>query len=498
MNWHILLPGLIVLVMILTWLGSKRFQALAPLRRQLRLLMMMLAVSLVILALNTPPVSRLTDFSKPLRFIWLVELLLIMVLTIRLIRHIVFDFLISRQAMERRLKVVEDVVGIVLYILGILLIADNYLKIQITPLLATSAVITIVAGFALQNILGDLFAGLALNFDESLHIGDWIEIGSIEGRIEQLRWRSMKIRNRDGFLVLVPNQSASKETVVVLGNSSAQTSVRLTIGISYDNPPDEVMGIIRQKIAQLEAVIPEAPVQVWISSFDDSAVTYTIRFQIRDPGQKDQVAGLLRHHLWYAFKRRGIVIPFPIRTLIAARKGTPQDETDRIMTILQRNEILSRLPADRLEQLARVSEQLLFGQNELIIREDEEGRAFHIILTGEVAVTHKGSRVATLSKGQYFGEMALFTGERTSADVVALGECRILRIGGDEFKSLVAMNDQTAQAISEVIAHRRARNLEEDAEQTRSRAKRIGAESASIFQRIKRYFELSEEEVKTH
>jgi small-conductance mechanosensitive channel/CRP-like cAMP-binding protein len=492
MNWHILLPAIIVLVMILTWLGASRFQALAPLRRQLRLMMMILAVSLVILALNTPPVSRLADFSKPLRLIWLIELLLIMVLTIRLIRHIVFDWLISRRAMERQLKVVEDVVGIVLYIIGILLIADNYLKIQITPLLATSAVITIVAGFALQNILGDLFAGLALNFDESLHIGDWIQIGAIEGRIEQLRWRSMKIRNREGFLVLVPNQSASKETVTVLGGSGAQTSVRLSIGVSYDNPPDQVMALIRQKITQIDVVIPEAPVQVWISSFEDFAITYTIRFQIKDPAQKDQVAGQLRHHLWYAFKRRGFVIPYPIRTLITAPEKHPVDEKSRIMAILEQNEILTKLPPDRLDQLTCVSERLLFGRGEQIIRENEEGRAFHIILSGQVEVTHKGNRVATLSSGQYFGEMALFTGERTSADVVALEECTILRIGAGDFKALIAMNDQTAQAISEVIARRRALNLEEDAEQCRNRAKGLGRESASIFQRIKRYFEMSD------
>jgi CRP-like cAMP-binding protein len=88
--------------------------------------------------------------------------------------------------------------------------------------------------------------------------------------------------------------------------------------------------------------------------------------------------------------------------------------------------------------------------------------------------------------------MALFTGERTSADVVALEECTILRIGAGDFKALIAMNDQTAQAISEVIARRRALNLEEDAEQCRNRAKGLGRESASIFQRIKRYFEMSD------
>lgn len=258
MNWHVFLPGLFFLLIVLTLMSARRFHKLAPLRKNLRLLVILFFFSLGIFVLNFPPISRLADFGRILHFVWLVFIFLVMVLAIRLIKHLIFDFLVGRQVMERRLKAVEDVTGIVLYIVGLLLIADNYLNIQITPLLATSAVITIVAGFALQNTLGDLFSGLALNFDESLHIGDWIQLGSIEGRIEQLRWRTMKIRTRDGYLVLVPNQNASKEIVTVFGGSKEQTTVRMTVGISYDNEPDQVMDLVRRKIRQLDTLAPDS------------------------------------------------------------------------------------------------------------------------------------------------------------------------------------------------------------------------------------------------
>ncbi len=491
MNWHIFLPGLFFLLMVLTWMSAKRFRSLAPLRKNFRLLIILFFISMVIFVLNFHPISQLTDFGRILHIVWLVFIFLVMVLAIRLIKHIIFDFLIGRRVMERRLKVVEDVTGIVLYIIGILLIADNYLNIQITPLLATSAVITIVAGFALQNILGDLFSGLALNFDESLHIGDWIQLGSVEGRIEQLRWRSMKIRTRDGYLVLVPNQNASKEIVTVFGGSKAQPAIRMTIGISYDNEPDQVMEIIRQKIYQLEALVHDAPVEIWISSFDDFAVTYTIRFRITDPVLMDKAAAALRHHLWYAFKRQGITIPYPIRTVISAPETSRTDDKSLVHETLTRNEILAQLPSDHLDRIAAVSQLLLFGQNEQIIREEEEGRAFHIIISGQVAVFRKGQCITTLSPGNYFGEMALFTGDKTSATVIAQNECRILRIGSKDFKDLIAMSDQIAQAISEVIARRRARNIEQDEEWSKRKKSSIGSESASIFKRIKRYFELS-------
>ncbi len=491
MNWHIFLPGFFFLLIVLIRLGAKRFHSLIPLHRQSRLLFLLLFISLIMFLLETPPIRDLADFGKTLHVIGLVLIFSIMVLGIRLIRIVVFDWLIGRRASERRLKVVEDLAGLILYLIGTLVFADRLLNIHVTPILATSAVITIVAGFALQNILGDLFAGLALNFDESLHIGDWIELGTVEGRIEQLRWRSMKIRTRDGFLALIPNQKASKENVIVQGNSKSQTAVRLSIGVSYDNEPDQVMEIVRQKIAQLDAVVADAPVDIWISAFDDCAVIYTIRFRITDPALRDRTAGALRHHLWYAFKRRGVTIPYPIRTVINTGVKAAPDEHRFITQLLQQNEILAQLPPDRLERIATVGELLLFGRNEQIIREEEEGRAFHIIVSGQVEVCRKGQRITTLSAGNYFGEMALLTGEKTSATVIALSECRLLRIAARDFKDMIAMNEQSAQAISEVIARRRAHNIEQDEEWSKKKKGLIRSDSESIFQRIKRYFELS-------
>ncbi len=499
MNQYIFLPLLFTLLIVLTWLGARRLNALAPLRRQLKLLLIILLISLVIFLLNTPLLQDLSDFSDTLHIVWLLLIFLIMVLAIRLIRFVLFDWLIGRQAKERRLKLVEDLSVVILYAIGILLIADNYLKIQITPVLATSAIITIVAGFALQNVLGDLFAGLALNFDESLHIGDWIRFGTIEGRIEQLRWRSMKIRTRDGYLVVVPNQNASRETVTVLGGTGGgQTAVTLTLGVSYDNEPDQVMDLIRRKVAQLEGIIPKAPVDIWISSFDDFAVTYTIRYRISDPARMNRSAGELRHHLWYAFKRYNFTIPYPIRTVISARERETRPGPELIMPILRANEILSVLPENRLEDLAGLSRLLVFGKDEQIIREDEEGKAFHLILSGDVSVSRRGQPVTSLSRGDYFGEMSLFTGEKTSASVTAESECRIIRISAQDFKDLIAMNEEIARAVSGVIARRRARNLEQDEEKSKHSQSRIRSESASIFQRIKRYFELSTGEPDQH
>ena len=105
----------------------------------------------------------------------------------------------------------------ILYVVGILLILKYYVKTDISFLTVSSAVLTVVVGFALQDILGNLFSGIVLNFEDSFKIGDWMSIEDHEGQVEQFGWRSFKIRTIDRELIVFPNQAASKTEVVIYG-----------------------------------------------------------------------------------------------------------------------------------------------------------------------------------------------------------------------------------------------------------------------------------------
>jgi small-conductance mechanosensitive channel len=116
-------------------------------------------------------------------------------------------------------KIVQDVVtGLValVVLLGIAARAGY----NITGLVATSAVLTAVIGLALQDTLGNIVSGLALQTEDSINVGDWIRVGDREGRVSEVRWRYTAIETRDWDTIFIPNSQLVKERVTVLGEGT--------------------------------------------------------------------------------------------------------------------------------------------------------------------------------------------------------------------------------------------------------------------------------------
>ena len=112
-------------------------------------------------------------------------------------------------------------------ILRDLLIAFSYIIIAITLLsksgvdltgiVATSAVITAVVGFSLQDTLGNVMGGMALQMERSISVGDWIRVDQQEGRVVEIRWRQTSIETRNWDTVVIPNSVLMKGQVLLLG-----------------------------------------------------------------------------------------------------------------------------------------------------------------------------------------------------------------------------------------------------------------------------------------
>ncbi|MBE0665200.1 MAG: mechanosensitive ion channel, partial [Candidatus Aminicenantes bacterium] len=204
MNWLFVLPGFFILLLaVLFFMDSKKHAGV--LARQTAPLQLLLIVLTSAIALLSSGLLKRFFYSPQLMFVlWLLFWLLLLVLAVRILAYFVFDFLLLKKQGIRYPKLVKEVVVFVLYIVGILLILNYYLNIRPTALWASSAVLTVVIGFALQDILGNLFSGIVLNFEDSFKLEDWVRIGDREGRVEQFGWRSFKIRTIDRELIVIP------------------------------------------------------------------------------------------------------------------------------------------------------------------------------------------------------------------------------------------------------------------------------------------------------
>jgi small-conductance mechanosensitive channel len=488
MNWNFSLPVMFLVLTVLLYYLTRKNPHLKKLKSVIPFLFVLIFLSLIYSVLTLEMVSNMFRSEGLETVLQLLILFFILIFSVKFSSFFLFDFLFSQKMAIKYPRLIKDIIVIILYSIGILLIANQVLNIRVTEVLASAAVLTVVAGFALQDILGDLFSGIALNLEESLKIGDWIKLGEYEGRIEQFRWRSIKIRTIDNVLVVVPNQTASRQAVSAFAHSGEYFALRLEIGVSYKNSPDLVIRTIREAMASVDLILGKPAPQVFVNRFDDFSIVYELRYFFKDYSKKNIIHSEINRKTWYAFKRKGIEIPFPIRD-VYIKKAVEEKMTDEeLIAVLKSNDLLGSIDESELKNLLEGIEVKVYGAGEVLITRGEAGRCFFLILEGEVEVMKNHRVINQLGPNDYFGEFSLFTGEKTTADVRASMECKVLVISSEKFRETVKLNKDMARKLSEAIALRKAKLKEFDEKETDAAQLTIKKDTENIFLRIKKYF----------
>jgi small-conductance mechanosensitive channel len=200
-----------------------------------------------------------------------------------------------------------------------------YPRFDIGPLLATSAITSLVLGLALQPILGNFFAGLVISLERPFRINDWIRIGEHEGRVVAITWRTTHLRTRENDNIVVPNGRIADERVLNYYYPHPMHMERVRVGADYRVPPHRVRRALLDCVAGVPGALDKPSPDVYLVSFDDSAILYELRVYIEDVAQAPRIASDLRTRIWEEFHREGIAIPFPIRTLEIAPRARPAE-----------------------------------------------------------------------------------------------------------------------------------------------------------------------------
>src|SRR5437773_1283388 len=140
-------------------------------------------------------------------------------------------------------NIVQDTIVIALFGLAAMLFLPD-------KVVATTAVGAVVIGFALQDTLGNLFAGLAIQIEKPFRVGHWVRVGDIDGMVSQVTWRATKVRTKDGNFVIVPNSVVARDAIMNYSEPSPETRIQVEVGVSYDVPPNDVKAVIRAAIKE--------------------------------------------------------------------------------------------------------------------------------------------------------------------------------------------------------------------------------------------------------
>jgi small-conductance mechanosensitive channel len=325
--------------------------------------------------------------------------------------------------------------------------------------LTTSAVGAVVVGFALQDTLGNAFAGLAIQIEKPFHVGQWIRIGEHEGHVEEITWRATKIRTKESTFVILPNTLMSKEPIVNFSEPIVPTRIWIEVGATYDQPPHVVKEAIFEAIANAPLALKDPEPDVLLMDFGASAITYRARFWLMDFARDLVARDQVRTNIYYTFKRRNIEIPWPIQIEYSREwpDARPTRVDEELAEVLRHVGVFATLSDDERRELATMGEPTLFAKDEAIVRQGEAGDSMFVVCAGRAAVTLEPNRqvVNEVAAGGYFGEMSLLTGDTRTATVVALTACSLMEIRAEAFRRFVMDKPGVLAGIAAEVERRR-------------------------------------------
>jgi small-conductance mechanosensitive channel/CRP-like cAMP-binding protein len=373
------------------------------------------------------------------------------------------------------------------------LIAFTFLfpDVNLGALFTTSAIFGVILGLALQDTLGNFFAGISLQADRPFQVGDVIVVGAERhtGVVEEISWRAIKIRTFTNHVVLIANSNAAREPIEVCSRDNLNARLVL-FNTLYSDSPAKTIHVVREAVREAENVSTKVAPIVRIRNLGDNGVDYEVKYWLEDYAKYNDTDALVRQRIWYAFRRAGLNFAYPTRTLFVERRsGIAQRDGDggAIVERLSAVDIFAPLSVEETGMLAQAAVRHVFAPGEMVIRAGEPGSSMFVVHNGRVRVqVNENGRprtVATLSEGDFFGEMALFTGEPRTANVVALEETEVLEIGHGAMKQVFDTNPDLVESLSFIIAERR-QGL---ASQADSAAPASDA-SAGLLSAIKRFF----------
>lgn len=373
------------------------------------------------------------------------------------------------------------------------LIAFTFLfpDVNLGALFTTSAIFGVILGLALQDTLGNFFAGISLQADRPFQVGDVITVGAQRhtGVVEEISWRAIKIRTFQNHVVLIANSNAAREPIEVCPRDNLNARIVL-FNTLYTDSPAKTIHVVREAVREADNVSDKVAPIVRIRNLGDNGVEYEVKYWLVDYAKYNDTDALVRQRIWYAFRRAGLNFAFPTRTLYVERpERAAQRDGDggAVVERLSAVDIFAPLSADETSMLAQAAVRHVFAPGETVIRAGDPGSSMFVVHKGRVRVqvSENGRQrtVATLNEGDFFGEMALFTGEPRTANVLALEETEVLEIGHAAMKRVFDTNPDLVESLSFIMAERRqglASQTDDSAANTHS--------SAGILSAIKRFF----------
>ena len=352
---------------------------------------------------------------------------------------------------SREARIVSDIMGGAVYIASALAVVSFVLAVPVRGLLATSGVIAIVLGLALQSTLADLFSGIAVGAERPYRLGDtlWVE-GGISGRVTQINWRSTHMQTGQD-VAIVPNSVIAKARLINRSVPTRLSSDTLEVKVHPDVMPEAARSVIRAALLACDEIPAEYKTSVNCTALAGDGTTFTIHFGAlsNDSIGSARSEILMKVHSYLSHAAIPLVIPGTV-------PSSPLPATQSIQTLLARSELWSGMAEQNRALLAERFEFTLLPEGQLLFRAGDKAEALYVVASGTIEIV-SGDPAAPqikhrMSPGETVGALALITGQSIHATALALTDAGLYRLREDALGAVVSTVPELAADLEQTVA----------------------------------------------
>lgn len=370
-------------------------------------------------------------------------------------------------------RIVEDLLTVALSIAwGLVWLRLS--GVELGSLVATSAVITGVIAFSMQETLGNLLGGLALQLDKSLRVGDWMKVDETSGQVKEIRWRYTAVETRNKETVVIPNGWLVKNRFTVIGSRADPAPLwRRWLWFELDvvHPPIRICEILVKAVtdADIANVARDPAPTAVLMRVEKGIGYYALRYFLDDPRPDDVTDSIVRAHAIASLRRHNIAIATPreerllIKDNEAHRAALQAKELAGRAAALAKVDIFSTLAEAERTELAAHLVDAPFVRGDTVMRQGAVAHWLYLLVSGEVDVWLEGAagrtHVGTVGAGGVFGEMGLLTGEPRRATVIAKTDIECYRLDKAGFDRVLRSRPDIAGEMSRILAAREAERV---------------------------------------
>ena len=348
-------------------------------------------------------------------------------------------------------------------------------------IVTTSAVITAVIAFAMQDTLGNLLAGVSIQLDNSIAIGDWLQVDTTQGRVVEINWRATTIETRNWETVVIPNSHLLKQRFTVLGRRRGeplQWRRWVWFDLTLDTLPTQIIALIEKSLREtkLPCVAKYPQPDCLLMNVEGGIARYAVRYWLTDLARDDPTDSMVRSLIDAALRRNDRRLTPPIFNVFMSKEKQHQDARHKRHTA-ERTDTLRKLPLfamlqeDELLQLADQVKFAPFVSGDIMLEQGDVSSWLFVLVKGEaemvVNVEGRELKLGTLNAGDFFGELSLLTGEPSSFTVRAVATVETYRINQAMFQELVMQREALVEPLYRVLSDRQQEQralLEREAE----------------------------------